>query len=128
MGTPKTSILQPATRYPVGQATSDSKGSSTPGLTYSPNVPNGRKVHIPATPKTGLSSDNPRVVNTHPECRRLQFSKTQHEEQGTLPNTNTPTLITHSAEPHLHDMGRTPQRKSSRTSRPPAWHSDYNMD
>jgi hypothetical protein len=37
MGTPKTSILQPATRYPVGQATSDSKGSSTPGLTYSPN-------------------------------------------------------------------------------------------
>ena len=33
METPKTSILQPATRYPVCQATSDSKGSSTPGLT-----------------------------------------------------------------------------------------------
>ena len=64
IGTPKTSILQPATRYPVGQATSDSKGSSTPGLTYSPNVLNERLVHVPATPKTGLSSDSPRVVNT----------------------------------------------------------------
>jgi hypothetical protein len=40
------------------------KGSSTSGLTYSPNVPNEQKIHIPATPKTGLSSDNPRVVNT----------------------------------------------------------------
>jgi hypothetical protein len=69
-----------------------------------------------------------RVVNTHPERRRLEFSKTQHEEQGTLPTTNIPTLITRPAEPHSHDMCRTPQRKSSRASRPPAWHSDYNMD
>jgi histidinol phosphatase-like enzyme len=38
METPKTSILQPTKLYPVGQATSDSKDSSTPGLTYSPNV------------------------------------------------------------------------------------------
>ena len=38
MGTPKTSILLPAKRYPVVQANSDSKGSSTSGLTYSPNV------------------------------------------------------------------------------------------
>jgi hypothetical protein len=122
METPKTSILQPATRYPIGQATIDSKGSSTPGLTYSSNVPNERKINIPATPKTGLSSDSPRVVNTLPECRRLEFSKIQHEEQGTLPTTNTPTLITRPAEPHSHDMCRTPQRKSSRASRPPAWH------
>jgi len=128
MEIPKTYILQPATRYPVGQATSDSKGSSTPGLTYSPNVPNERKIHIPATPKTGLSSDSPKVVNTHPERRRLEFSKTQHEEQGTLPTTNTPTLITHPAEPHSHDMCCTLQRKSIRASRPLAWHSDYNMD
>ena len=49
METPKTFILQPAKRYPVGQATSDSKGSSITGLIYSPNVPNERKVHIPAT-------------------------------------------------------------------------------
>jgi hypothetical protein len=128
MGTPKPSILQPTTRYPVGQATSDSKGSSTPGLTYSPNVPNERKVHVPATPKTGLSSDSSRVVNTHPQRRRLEFSKTQHEEQGTLPTTNTSPLITHPTEPHSHDMGRTPQRKPIRASHPPAWHSDYNMD
>ena len=47
METPNTSILQPAKRYSVGQATSDSKGSSTPGLTYSSNVPNERKVHVP---------------------------------------------------------------------------------
>ena len=104
METPNISILQLATRYPVGQATSDSKGSSTPGLTYLPNVPNERKVHIPATPKTGLSSDSSRVVNTHPERRRLEFSKTQHEEQGTLPITNTPTLITRPAEIHSHDV------------------------
>ena len=104
METPKTSILQPTKLYPVGQATSDSKDSSTPGLTYSPNVPNGRKVHIPATPKSDLSSDSPRVVNTHPERRRLEFSKTQHEEQGTLPITNTPTLITRPAEIHSHDV------------------------
>jgi hypothetical protein len=128
MGTPKPSILQPTTRYPVGQATSDSKGSSTPGLTYSPNVPNERKAHVPATPKTGLSSDSSRVVNTHPQRRRLEFSKTQHEEQGTLPTTNTSPLITHPTEPHSHDMGRTPQRKPIRASHPPAWHSDYNMD
>ena len=108
MGIPKTSILLPAKRYLVVQATSDSKGSSTPGLTYSPNVPNQQKVHIPATTKTGLSSDSPRVVNTHPERRRLEFSKTQHEEQGTLPTTNTPTLITHPAEPHSHDYGSCP--------------------
>jgi hypothetical protein len=57
METPKTFILQPATHYPVCQATSDSKGSSTSGLTYSPNVPNEQKIHIPATPKTVLSSD-----------------------------------------------------------------------
>ena len=68
MKTPKTSILQPATRYPVGQATSDSKGSSTPGLAYSPNVPNERKVHVQVTtPMTDLSSDSYRAVNTHPE-------------------------------------------------------------
>jgi hypothetical protein len=84
METPKTFILQPATHSPVGQATSDSKGSSTSGLTYLPNVPNEQKIHIPATPKTGLSSDSPKVVNTNPEHRRLEFSKTQYEEQGTL--------------------------------------------
>ena len=124
METPKTSILQPETHYPVVQATSDSKGSSTSGLTYSPNVPNERKVHIPATP-----SDSPRVVSTLPERRHFEFSKTQHEEQGTVPTTNNiPTLITRPAEPHSHDMCRTPQRKSSRASHPPAWHSDYNMD
>ena len=128
MKNPKTSIMQPATHYPIGQATSDSKGSSTPGLTYSLNVHNERKVHVPATPKTDLSSDSPKVVNTHPERRRLEFRKTQHEEQGTLPTTNTPTLITHPAEPHSHDMSHTPQRKSSCASRPSAWHSDYNMD
>ena len=38
-----------------------------------------QKEHIPATPKTGLSSDSPRVVNIHPEHRRLEFSKTQCE-------------------------------------------------
>ena len=80
-------------------------------------------------PKYRLSSDSSRVVNTHPERRRLDFSKTQHEEQGTLPTTNTPTLITHPAEPHSHDACHTPQRNlPSRASHPPTWHSDYNMD
>ena len=58
METLKTSILQPATRYPVGQATADSKGCSTSGLTYSPNVPNERKIHIPATPKIIIWTSN----------------------------------------------------------------------
>ena len=84
-------------------------------------MPNERKVHILATPKTCLSSDSPRVVNTYNERRRLEFSNTQHEEQGTLPT------ITYPAEPHSH-MRRIPQRKYSRASHPPAWHSDYNMD
>jgi hypothetical protein len=47
--------------------------------------------------KDRLSSDSPRVVNTHPERRCLEFSKIQHEEQGTLPTTNTPTLVTRPA-------------------------------
>ena len=82
----------------------------------------------PAIPRTGLSSDSPKVAMTNPERRRLEFSKTQYQEQGTLPTTNTPTLITCPAGPHSHGMCRTPQRKSSRASRQPAWHSDYNMD
>ncbi|CAC5401122.1 unnamed protein product [Mytilus coruscus] len=118
--TPKTSTREK--RYPLGQATSDSKGSSTPRFTYSPDLPSERKVHIPATPKTGLSSsESPRVGNTHPVRRDLEFCETPLEEQGTQPNTNTLPLIISPTELNS-------QRKCSRASRPPAWHSDYNMD
>ncbi|CAC5377697.1 unnamed protein product [Mytilus coruscus] len=101
--TPKTSTLEK--RYPLGQATSDPKGSSTPGFTYSPDLPSERNVHILATPKTDLSlSENPRVGNTHPECRRLKIlDETPLEEQGTQPTTHTPPLIISPTE-------RTPQR------------------
>ncbi|CAC5407542.1 unnamed protein product [Mytilus coruscus] len=120
METPKTSTLEK--RYPLGQATSAYKGSSTPGFAYSQDLPSERKVHITAKPKTVLSSsENPRVGNTHPEHRRLDFSDTPLKGQGTQPTTTTPSLIISPTE-------LTPQRKSSRANGPPAWHLDYNMD
>ncbi|CAG2205462.1 unnamed protein product [Mytilus edulis] len=117
METPKDSTRE--RHYPLGQATSDSKDSSTPEFTYSQDLPSEQKLHILETPKTGLSSSkSPRVENTHPERRRLEFTETPFENQGTQPTTNTPPLIITPTELN-------PQRKSSRASRPPAWHSDY---
>ncbi|CAG2222073.1 unnamed protein product [Mytilus edulis] len=117
---PKDSTLE--RHYPLGQATSDSKDSSTPEFTYSQDLPSEQKLHILETPKTGLSSSkSPRVENTHPERRRLEFTETPFENQGTQPTTNTPPLIITPTELN-------PQRKSSRASRPPAWHSDYTTD
>ncbi|VDI31954.1 Hypothetical predicted protein, partial [Mytilus galloprovincialis] len=77
------------------------------------------------TSHSGNAQDNffiqsPRVENTHPERRRLEFTETPLENQGTQPTTNTPPLIITPTE-------LTPQRKSSRASRPSAWHSDYSV-
>ncbi|VDI06484.1 Hypothetical predicted protein [Mytilus galloprovincialis] len=82
-------------------------------------LPNEQKLHIPEMAKTGLSSSKSlRVKNTHPESRRLEFTGTPLENQRTQPTTNIYPLSNSPTE-------LTTQRKSSR---PPAWHSDYSMD